>query len=141
MSTRATLAVVTLLVLIITCCDWNVEMDDAYIHFTYARNIATGHGYVFKPGERILGTTSPLYTLVLAALYRLLHPLPFVTLPGIGHLLWAAGLWLTAFLGMKILSEAGLPRAAILYPLLILANPLHGQAIGMETFLTLPLEM
>ena len=63
MSTRATLAVVTLLVLIITCCDWNVEMDDAYIYYTYARNIATGHGYVFNPGERILGTTSPLYNL------------------------------------------------------------------------------
>ena len=79
--------------------------------------------------------------MVLAALCRLLHSQPFVTLPGIGHLLWAAGLWLTAFLGMKILSEAGLPRAAILYPLLFLANPLHGQAIGMETFLTLPLVM
>jgi len=45
--------------------------DDAFITFRYARNLIEGRGLVFNPGERILGTTSPLFTLVCAALYAL----------------------------------------------------------------------
>jgi uncharacterized membrane protein len=43
-------------------------IDDAYITFRYARNLLAGLGFVFNPGERVLGTTTPLYTLLLAAL-------------------------------------------------------------------------
>ncbi len=39
--------------------------DDAYITFRYARNLAQGQGFVYNPGERVLGTTTPLYTLLL----------------------------------------------------------------------------
>jgi hypothetical protein len=42
-------------------------IDDAYITFRYARNLLAGQGFVFNPGERVLGTTTPLFTLVLAA--------------------------------------------------------------------------
>jgi uncharacterized membrane protein len=40
--------------------------DDAYITFRYARNIAEGIGFVYNAGEKILGTTTPLFTLILA---------------------------------------------------------------------------
>jgi len=43
-------------------------VDDAFITFRYARNIVNGLGFVYNPGERVLGTTTPLYTLILAAL-------------------------------------------------------------------------
>ena len=43
-------------------------VDDAYITFRYARNLVEGRGFVYNPGERVLGTTTPLYTLVLAGL-------------------------------------------------------------------------
>ncbi len=43
-------------------------IDDAYITFRYARNLAEGHGLVYNPGERVLGTSTPLYALVLASL-------------------------------------------------------------------------
>ena len=45
-------------------------IDDAYITFRYTRNILSGNGFVYNPGERVLGTTTPLYTglLALAAL-------------------------------------------------------------------------
>lgn len=46
--------------------------DDAYITFRYAANLARGFGLVFNPGERVLGTTSPLFTFILAAGGRLL---------------------------------------------------------------------
>ena len=38
-------------------------IDDAYITFRYARNILAGNGFVFNLEERVLGTTTPLYTI------------------------------------------------------------------------------
>ncbi len=43
-------------------------IDDAYITFRYARNLLAGAGPVYNPGERLLGTTTPLYTALLAFL-------------------------------------------------------------------------
>ena len=40
--------------------------DDTFIHLQYARNLATGHGLVFNPGERVYGCTSPLWVALLA---------------------------------------------------------------------------
>lgn len=45
--------------------------DDALIIFRYAENLAAGHGFVYNIGERVLGTTTPLYTLLLAALLKI----------------------------------------------------------------------
>jgi len=39
--------------------------DDSYITFRYALNLATGHGFVYNWGQHVLGTTTPLWTLVL----------------------------------------------------------------------------
>ncbi|HUU45109.1 MAG TPA: hypothetical protein VM118_05190 [Acidobacteriota bacterium] len=57
--------------------------DDAFITFRYADNIAAGAGFVFNPGEQVLGTTTPLFTLILAALAVLGVP-PTVSGVGIG---------------------------------------------------------
>ena len=43
-------------------------IDDAYITFRYAQNILTGTGFSFNPGETVLGTTTPLYTLLMVFL-------------------------------------------------------------------------
>lgn len=43
-------------------------IDDAYITFRYARNLLAGAGFVYNSGERVLGTTTPVYTLLLATL-------------------------------------------------------------------------
>lgn len=40
-------------------------IDDSYITFRYARNILAGIGFVYNPGEHVLGTTTPFYTLLL----------------------------------------------------------------------------
>jgi hypothetical protein len=40
-------------------------IDDSYITFRYARNILAGNGFVYNPGEHVLGTTTPLYTILL----------------------------------------------------------------------------
>ncbi|MFX0145772.1 MAG: hypothetical protein ACFE9C_17035 [Candidatus Hodarchaeota archaeon] len=40
--------------------------EDAFITFRYAQQIAEGNGFVYNPGERVYGTTTPLFTLLLA---------------------------------------------------------------------------
>ena len=42
--------------------------DDTYITFRYAINLADGHGLVYNINEPVLGTTTPLWALVLAAM-------------------------------------------------------------------------
>ena len=41
--------------------------DDTFIHLQVARHLAEGHGPVFNPGERVYGSTSPLWVALLAA--------------------------------------------------------------------------
>src|SRR5262245_42468042 len=48
---------------------WRVRtftVDDAYISFRYARNLAHGLGLVYNEGERIEGYTNFLWTVLLA---------------------------------------------------------------------------
>lgn len=42
--------------------------DDAFITYRHAQNLIRGRGFVFNPGERVLGTTAPLHGLVLGLL-------------------------------------------------------------------------
>jgi hypothetical protein len=54
-------------------------IDDAYITFRYARNLAEGLGFVYNPGQQVLGTTTPLYTVLMSLAWLLdLHNLPAV---------------------------------------------------------------
>src|SRR5262249_38944988 len=55
-------------------------LDDSWIHFHFARNLAEGHGFAYNPGVLVAGSTAPLWTLVLAGGFVLLG----------GELYWAA---------------------------------------------------
>jgi hypothetical protein len=48
----------------------NYTADDSFITFRYAENISSGWGFVYNSGERVLGTTTPLYTLLLSLLIK-----------------------------------------------------------------------
>jgi len=43
-------------------------IDDSYITYRYAYNLLAGSGFVYNPGEQVLGTTTPLYTLFMVVL-------------------------------------------------------------------------
>jgi hypothetical protein len=65
---------------------WNrhrFEFDDAYISYRYAVNLATGHGLVFNPGERVEGYSNFLWVLLLAGV-RLVGIAPHVAAPWLG---------------------------------------------------------
>ena len=73
--------------------------DDAFITYTYARNLAAGHGIVFYPfAQPVQGSSTLLYTILLATLSRistiqldilgiLINVVLFVALQGISILL------------------------------------------------------
>ncbi len=61
-------------------------LDDAWIHQTYARNIAQGLGWTFMPGKTSGGSTSPLWTMLITLGY-LFHIAPLIWNTFIGGLL------------------------------------------------------
>jgi 4-amino-4-deoxy-L-arabinose transferase-like glycosyltransferase len=48
-------------------------IDDAFITFRYSRNLVEGQGFVYNPGVHTLGTTTPLFTLLMALVSALLR--------------------------------------------------------------------
>ena len=40
-------------------------IDDSYITYRYVQNILAGNGFVYNPGEHVLGTTTPFYAILL----------------------------------------------------------------------------
>lgn len=72
-----------LVVLLIAAAGWMAwlavyQVDDAFIVYRYARNLARGDGFVFNPGERVEGVTCFLWTLVLTPFSAAGLPLPRV---------------------------------------------------------------
>jgi arabinofuranosyltransferase len=129
-----------LVVIVMLCGYWNMQQDDSYIFYTYARNLADGHGFVFNAGERVNATTSPLYTILLAIPYKLSGFLPFLTLPVIGHIIGGLSLLgLCYFLVLCFGAEDQNSLFPYALPLVFLANPLLSGAFGMELFLAMML--
>lgn len=52
--------------------------DDQFILYRYIDNLAQGNGFVYNIGERVLGSTTPLFTLFVASIKFLL---PFLSAP------------------------------------------------------------
>jgi hypothetical protein len=75
------------------------SLDDFFITYRYAQNLAQGNGLVFNPGERVFGTTAPGLALLLAGL----HLLTRIPIHWLGTLL--TGLSLTG-IALLLLSEA-----------------------------------
>lgn len=70
----AALALGLVAILLLRLLEGAFDIDDAPITYRYARNIASGLGYVYNAGEYVQGTSTPLYTLILALLALLGAP-------------------------------------------------------------------
>jgi hypothetical protein len=81
--------------------------DDPFITYRYADNLIHGLGFVYNPGYRVLSTTTPLFTLLLALLGNLWSDLPRLAILigafslGMGGLfLWELGrVWQSPMVG------------------------------------------
>jgi glycosyltransferase involved in cell wall biosynthesis len=105
-------------------------VDDSWITYRYAENLADGKGFVYNVGERVLGTTTPLYAgiLALAALAGLSVPHVSWVIGGLGA---ATALVLLFHLVRRLYSEAA---GLLAVGLLGSAYVFHGVAtFGMET--------
>lgn len=112
-------------------------LDDAWIHQTYARNLAKFGQWAFIPGHPSAGSTSPLWTIVLAIAYRLpVDPRLWTYGAGLFALLGTA--WATARLSLAIFDDAGLARltgAAVLVEWHLAWSALSGMEILLYTLL------
>lgn len=63
--------IVSAVVLVLHSRYFNVIVDDAYISFRYASNLAAGNGLVFNPGEHVEGYTNFLWVIFLGLANKL----------------------------------------------------------------------
>jgi hypothetical protein len=113
-------------------------IDDAYISFRYARNLAHGHGLVFNDGQRVEGYTNFAWVLLAAIAIRVGFS-PALAMPLLG-IAAGIGLMAVAFREARSLAEneqmprrmAGVPAAA-----LVAASPSLAfySSTGLETAL------
>ncbi len=79
-------------------------LDDAWIHQTYARNLALRHQFAYNPGEPSVGSTSPLWTMLIAPVYALPLEYRFWTYL-LGAVLLALTGWMTYRLAGTLFPE------------------------------------
>ncbi len=96
----AVLGLVTVLVSLIFI---NTQIDDSYITFRVARNIASGQGYAFNPGEQVYVNTSFLWPLLLAPAYWL----------GVDIIVWSSILGGLLAWGMTVFFYGSLRRLRV----------------------------
>jgi hypothetical protein len=114
-----------------------ITLEDALITFRYAQNLAQGNGFVFNLGERVLGTTTPLLTLVLGLLGAVLGA---STIPVIANVLMFAaslGAGVFTFQGLRALSLSREGAGLVLIGFYLHPSTLWTTAGGMETPLVL----
>ena len=115
---------------------WGFSVDDSWIYAQMARNVATGHGFAFNPGEPVAGSTGPLYTFILALFYALFHEVVWsAKIFGIACL---AGSAFAIHRAVRALVPER-PGAALAAGLLLATSPalLWGSVSGMEITLYL----
>src|SRR5690242_4850816 len=96
---------------------WNMAavraftIDDAYISFRYARNLARGLGLVYNPGERVEGYTNFLWTVLMAAGLRF-HVSPEILAKCLGGLAACVSLGMVYLLSRRIRPFGAIPCIA-----------------------------
>jgi len=110
-----------------------VPMDDAWIHFRFAQNLATGHGLSYNQGVPAPGSTSPLWVLLLTLLYPLTHEF-LITSKILGVLFEILACSLIYLFALRLEASRILALAASLLTILI-GRMTWGTLSGMEVTL------
>jgi hypothetical protein len=107
---------------------WQYRTDDPFITYRYARNLALGNGFVYNTGEHVLGVTNPLYTLIMAILYKLGLDMPAISTI-ISIVSWAG----VAILTYVLLLSWGQKTIALITSFLLMTQPTFIWGIGLES--------
>jgi hypothetical protein len=111
-----------------------LAVDDAYITYRYAHNLAKGTGFTYNAGRAILSTTAPLYALLLA-----LGAWSGFDLPSLANVISAIALWVGAMLNFALGYRERTPWVGAFAALLYILSPLLWLSLGLETALFLSL--
>ncbi len=119
--------------------DIGFPLDDSWIHLQFARNLVSGNGLSFNPGELVTGSTAPLWTALLSVLFLLPSNLVFTT-----QLLGMVLHLLVVHASGRLAREFGLSRGAAAVAATMVAitywlvwSALSGMEIPLFTLLTL----
>ncbi len=118
------------LVGLLTAAFWDYTQDDVFITYTYSRNLAQGNGFVFNPGERVQGTTTPLYTFLMAGVYLVTRDMLHA-----GNVISAILLLITCGLAVTLLRPYTTWIARVILAVSLAVSPLVYVSYGMETLL------
>jgi hypothetical protein len=110
-----------------------VPLDDAWIHFRFAENLATGHGFSYNQDVPAPGSTSPLWVLLLTLLYPLTHEF-LITSKILGVLFEILTCYLIYLFALRLEASRILALAASLLTILI-GRMTWGTLSGMEVTL------
>lgn len=114
----------------------HITYEDSLITLRYAQNLASGHGLVYNPGERLFGASTPLYVLLLSLLCWLRASEPLLA----ARLILVAADGLTAVLWCRLLGrETRSWHAPALFAVAFGLSPflVQNSVSGMETSLAL----
>jgi len=109
--------------------------EDAFITFRIARQLAGGNGFVYNLGERVDGTTTPLFTLLLTAWLKL--DANIVLGARILDLAFELGTLLLVQQTLKYLGRSTAEQVGVLVLLAISSKLINMETQGMETPLVL----
>lgn len=103
--------------------------EDSYITLRYATQLASGNGLVFQTGEWVLGTSAPLWAMVMAL------PIALGVDPElVMDAAFCASIALLGYSGGRLLQRLGAPRAGVVFAVLVALGVGRVQAFwGMET--------
>jgi len=109
--------------------------DDAFITYRYAENIASGKGPVYNQGERVFGSSTPVYLAWVTALRLSLPQTPLPELAVRSNALWLLATGILSYLLVLRLTGSRLLGALAAVALLMHRSMLAISTGGMESFL------
>ena len=112
----------------------HIALDDAAITFRYAERLASGAGFSYSDGQRLLGASNPLYTLILAGLAAAGASPPNAALV-LGLVCCASCVAIAAWLGARLSGPiGGLTAGALLASDVFFANASLGGSANVVSF-------
>ena len=106
--------------------------DDAFITYRYVQNILKGDGWVYNSGECVNASTSPLHTILLAALYSLSLPIPVSA-----KILGVLSLFIASLFTILTLEITDNKNSSVVVPFLLVTSPWVLVSLGLEIMLSL----
>lgn len=105
-----------------------IKVDDAYITYRYAENIADGKGFVYNLNNHILSTSTPLYAIILG-----FFSLFFENTSLTSHIIGITALIFTCILIFLIFKEQNKSIVGLISIFFISIDPFIYLTYGMET--------